>query len=191
MEAIWAALISAAGVLGAAVVSYLVARSRTRTTEKQLAEEVSSRLHELEQSQLLELTRKRLEVYPDLYAAISDYGRSWELRGKRFDRRWADEFLEALLACNSRAGVFFSDDVYEAYGSLRDQVEWIRDNTAHDDEADEHHVNEVLAIIRNKFDGRGLATFMKDDCGGFRLGSLSVRPTGDNVRRYKRALGVG
>lgn len=137
--------------------------------------EISTRFEELRQSQISELIRIRLKVYPQLYAVISDFGRSWTLRGKPYDKEWAASFLEKLLQCNAAIGVYFSDDVYVSYGELRDAVLRARDTTADGDEVNGQYVNDVLAIIRNRYWGRGLGTYLKDDCGTFQFGSLVAR----------------
>jgi hypothetical protein len=157
-------------------------RAQLRATEA----DIYTRFKELEQSQLTELVKKRLEAYPQLYEIIARYGRNWQLLGKAFDLAWASQFLNELVECNARIGVYFSDDVYIAYGQLRDRVTMIRDRISDGNEASEEEIEDVLAIIRNKYWGEGLGTYMKDDCGTFRFGSLVARSQADEDRLRNR-----
>lgn len=158
----------------------------------QLKDEIAIRLEDLRQTQALEVLKKRLEVYPRLYGIIANYGRSWEVAGKPFNNAWAKEFRDALLACNADTGVFFSDNVYLAYGALRNKLDEVEAATRAGGVAKREHILEIYAIIRarDEWDGRGLGTFMKDDLGGFLLGAISMRRKDDQIR-YKQAMHSG
>ena len=155
----------------AAIVSgfgYYFAR---RTAREQIAQGLSGIRVSLEtarQEQLTEVLKKRAETYPHLYAVISDYGRSWTLRGKQRDRNWAEEFLEALLTINARYGVFFSSDVYAAYGSLRDCLVFIiRNFEANTPLKPQEMEEQIYNVIRGENGRPGLGSWLKDDLASY------------------------
>jgi hypothetical protein len=197
MTGILAALISGGVALVVGVLTVLVTQGNTR---RQLAieadkrdieagkltqarEDLEARVEALRQSQIIEIVKKRIDTYPYLYRVIADYGRNWKLRGKLYDNDWASRFLEELITCNAKYGVFFSDDVYIAYSDLRTLLEDIRTTTSPSGSATDEQIAELYSILRNKYKGgRGLGTIMKDDVGGFLLGALSARRLDQQLR---------
>lgn len=116
----------------------------------------------LQQEQLTEILKKRIETYPTLYEIISLYGRNWEIEGKRRDHEWAKSFLKALIDNNAKNGALFSEEVYRWYGKLRTFLEDLTRQLSTGRLATSEEVAQLYSIIRG-----GLGTSIKNELGSY------------------------
>jgi hypothetical protein len=106
--ALIAAGVSVLGVFVSAVSSIFIARST-----------ITSKLSELEQTQLKDIVAKRLEAYPKLWAILQARVSNWLYEGKRTDGAWAAKLYNDLNECHAEYGALFSQPVYEAFCDVR------------------------------------------------------------------------
>jgi hypothetical protein len=146
-----------------------------------LRDELQAREAAVRQEQLTEILKKRIETYPALYEIISIYGRNWQIEGKPYNQAWVDEFLKALIYNNAKNGAFFSDQIYEWYGNLRNLLEtWTKTfSDGHNGTSEE--LEQLWAVIRGpmKSSGEerhpGLGSFIKDELGSYITAIVSAR----------------
>jgi len=132
-SSIIAALISGAIAILGVFASLITARWQIGLQKKELdlkareldtaTKQLHSELENLRQTQFTEILKKRLDVYPMVWASVIKYTLHWKRdKNNPRDLEWVKEFLEQLTICNSEAGVFFSQAVYERFNELRNSL---------------------------------------------------------------------
>lgn len=179
MEApVVAAIISGSVAFCAAILTLLAARWQTNLKTKELestTRELESDLESMRQSQLSEIIKKRIEVYPKLWTLLLTYNLHWELAGKPKDYEWAKEHLAALNNVNAELGLFFSQDLYEHFNQYRAALLKINNDFAAGHEVSKEDLNNLETIITGKDRRPGLASYLKDDLGSYREAIITAR----------------
>lgn len=89
------AVISLAGVLASAIISYFITRQQTSQTEYQVRSAFTGKLYE-----------KRLEIYPHLYHILSDLVKL--ARTKRLTQLAVEDAIKKMTEWDSRCAIFVS-----------------------------------------------------------------------------------
>jgi hypothetical protein len=136
--------------------------------------QIKAKFRELEQAQLKDVLRARLEAYPELWRVLQSQISNWRLEGKRADGAWARRLFEDLNTCHARYGVLFSQPVYASFCEVRAAAGKLV--AAYDP----HHPVPAAAVeeLDMIWSGRGqpgLATQLKDDLGSYRSTLISAR----------------
>ncbi len=180
-----AALISGAIAVIGVFVSLITARWQIGLQKKELdlkareldtaTKQLYSELESLRQNQFTEVLKKRLSVYPSVWATVTKYTLQWKAENKQRNHEWAKDFLKELAFCNTEAGVFFSQAVYERFNELCNTLLKIETQLATEKRVDEQELYMPDRIWVGTNGEGGLATFLKDDLGSYRDAAIQAR----------------
>ncbi len=185
-SSIIAALISGAIAILGVFASLISARWQIGLQKKELdlkareldtaTKQLHSELENLRQTQFTEILKKRLDVYPMVWASVIKYTLHWKRdKNNPRDLEWVKEFLEQLTICNSEAGVFFSQAVYERFNELRNSLMKIETQLTAGKHIDAWDLKTPDRIFLGENGKGGLATFLKDDLGSYRDAVVQAR----------------
>jgi len=178
-----AAVIAAAVASLGFIVTLLTVRPQNRARAEELrlrVLEIEQRVEILQQEQLSQVLKARLEAYPQLWKVVIASRLNRRLERKPFDLGWATAFIRDLNRVNEECGVLFSQSVYERFHEMRIKMLEIERLLLNGDLVDERHYDELDEILVGSLGRPGLATFMKDDLGSYSDTQLSKR--GSNRR---------
>ncbi len=148
------------------------------TTTQKLANELEA----VRQSQFSEIISKRTVIYPMLWNTIRQYTSNWNDEKK--DILWVKEFLDSLNKIDAEGGVFFSQAVYEKFHALQLFLFKLKEQLSNKKSKNVNlqSLEYIDTIFRGQEGNPGLASFLKDDLGGYR--SLSIQ-TRSNIQETK------
>lgn len=186
-----AAIISGVVAVLGVLVSSILARGQTRIQAQELelrtreldfrakelenfAKQLEAQLEENRQAQLVEIIKKRIETYPQLWSVLLTYGRNWRLEGKVRDAAWAQEFLLQLNKCHAEFGVFFSQPVYAKFHEFQNFLKLIAEILSEGKEVYQEQYVQLFRIINgDQLEGTpGLATHLKNDLGSYSIAAI-------------------
>ena len=180
IAAVIAVIISAFGVL----LNFWVSLKRLKEKKEELGtqlkiqfdkmkNEVALKQRELEQElliirqeQLTEILKKRIEVYPKLWAINLKYWHNWNLLEKTHDKIWINNWLVEFNEFNELNGVFFSQELYKKFVELRYLLIETKKILDNNDQISQEILLQINEVILGK-SGPGLSTIMKDDLGSY------------------------
>ena len=180
IAAVIAVIISAFGVL----LNFWVSLKRLKEKKEELGtqlkiqfdkmkNEVALKQRELEQElliirqeQLTEILKKRIEVYPKLWAINLKYWHNWNLLEKTHDKIWINNWLVEFNEFNELNGVFFSQELYKKFVELRYLLIETKKILDNNDQISQEILLQINEVILGK-SGPGLSTIMKDDLGRY------------------------
>ena len=108
------ALIALAGVVISVVISVLTTEKVTRTDLQKLRTEI-------QQTYAGKLLEKRLEVYPDVYYLLSDFGK--KIQYANVSKEYLEEFRNRANELNSKYSIFYSGDTNELSYQFRTSLD--------------------------------------------------------------------
>jgi hypothetical protein len=155
-----AALVAGVVSVIVGVISYLSSRSVVR--------------HEVHQAQVKDILAKRIELYPKLWRIHIHYETNWVLEGKPKTREWAEQYVSALNEFNLEGGLFFSQSLYLKFTDLRSKLYDAIHKTQPGVIVDERLALDIRSTVYGN-GGPGMATYLKDDLGSYRLATLQRR----------------
>jgi hypothetical protein len=155
-----AAVIALAVSVFVSVVTSLV----TLTVSKR---QIKAELDELRQTQLTEIVKRRIEVYPQIWSVILNYVINWQLEKKTRDKIWAKDFLSDLNKCNAENGIFFSESVYKKFYEFISALVKLEAKLSSDVDVTVEELKVLDDIFIGKAGSPGLATYLKDDLGSY------------------------
>ena len=140
---------------------------------ERLSEDISNKMASLQQEQLRDVLKKRLETYPKVWGTIQSYWQHWCYDKKKLDVDWANDFLKELYECSEQCGVLFSEPVYRRFHEFRSELRLIRSELKHGRDLENFH-RQILDKIwfGDPIDGPGLATELKNDLGSYQLSAI-------------------
>ncbi|HEY6971828.1 MAG TPA: hypothetical protein VJA94_21635 [Candidatus Angelobacter sp.] len=142
--------------------------------------QVRSKIEELTQAQFKDVQAKRIEVYPLLWTVLQTFTSDWRLAGRAADEMWISKFVENLNAWHAQYGVFLSDNAYRKFFQLRDRALKAAQNcnAGHDLTEDLLALDLIYsgnADETDEFNRNGLATWLKNDLGSFKIPALAIQ----------------
>ncbi|MGB8215826.1 MAG: ATPase domain-containing protein [Candidatus Methanoperedens sp.] len=198
MAAIIAVIISAIGVFLNFWISLKKLKEKKQELDAQLKiqfdkmkNEVALKQRELEQEllilrqkQMMEILKKRIEVYPKLWAINLKYWRNWYLLGKKRDKTWINNWLAELNEFNEHNGLFFSGELFEKFSDLRDILTETNEFLEKNNQIPQEKLFQISEVISGK-SGPGLSTIMKDDLGSYSGISFQKRDERDYKEEFR------
>jgi len=139
---------------------------------KNITDEIEKEMTILNQNQLHEILKRRIEVYPYLWEIILVH---WQHRKHdEKDKKWCASFIKELKRCHEQYGVYFSQAVYEKYHELFHELTGLHyelslDNTL----INETYITKINTIWygSNEY-GFGLASNLKNDLGSYKIAAI-------------------
>jgi hypothetical protein len=130
---------------------------------------------EVQQTQFGEVLKKRMQVYPRLWRIHIFYETNWVLDQKPKTGAWAREYRDALNDLNLDGGVFFTQDLYEQFFLLREQLDEAARETPPDEIVASQRVVTIRSIVYGEPGRSGMSTIEKDDLGSYRSVEIQRR----------------
>lgn len=161
MNEVITVLVSTIVSLAVGVLSYLASKWQT---EKQL-----------QQSQLSSILTKRIEIYPRLWSIHIRYETNWTMENKPKDSKWVEQYLAELNEFNTENGLFFSQELYEKFFDLRQNLLEALASTPKGKLVDEDRARKIREVVYGNGAQAGLSTILKDDLGSYRSAALQQR----------------
>ncbi len=170
MELIPPALATA---LVSGLVAFFIAHMQVRVKLREIENfhtELSTRLENYRQMQLLEILKLRAKVYPELWRIVLEHTVNWPYRREIRDENWALEFLEEIDKWNATNGLFFSEYSYSKFKKFRKLLFEITRSLSAEDAtvagADYEDLYRLFIGDRSS-QTTGLATALKNDLGSY------------------------
>ena len=148
-----------------------IERKKLESINKELKNEMSI----INQHQLQEILKKRIEIYPYLWQIITKYWQHTDNNEK--DIQWCKLFVQELKLCNEKYGVYFSQSVYKQYHELIQILNTIYlDLNIKDYILDNEQINTINTIWYGSIHyGPGLAYQIKNDLGSYKIALIQDR----------------
>ena len=131
--------------------------------------------HQVQQTQFKDVLVKRIELYPKLWRIHIYYETNWVLENKPKTREWTERYVSALNLFNLKAGVFFSEELYQKFAELRFHLYEAIRSTPPNGIVDQSRVDAIRNAVYGANGSPGLATFEKDDLGSYQPVTLQKR----------------
>ena len=135
---------------------------------KNIEKTIIGELERLRQTQFIEILKKRIEIYPKLWSILIRYETNYVINEKLKNRLWACKYLEELNEFNIEGGLFFSEELYIMFDSLRATLIAAINETRDGELIREELVNkirkEVYGISRKHL---GLSYHLKNSFGSY------------------------
>ncbi|MFF2410921.1 hypothetical protein [Streptomyces sp. NPDC058092] len=159
--ALIAAVVSILGTL-------LTVRATTRTNRNSVV-----------QTQIQEILKKRIELYPQIWKTCIRYEVNWEFTNQDKTREWAERYAQELNEFNLECGVFFSQAVYKKFFDLRELLHQAIDETPPGIKVSRRLVDGIRgSFYGDHVKSPGLSTLLKDDLGSYQDALLARRSEG-------------
>jgi hypothetical protein len=130
---------------------------------------------QLQQSQLASILAKRIETYPKLWSIHIRYETNWTNNKKAKDRAWVEKYLSELNEFNIENGLFFSQELYEKFFDLRENLLFAQESTPKGKLVDSNLTEKIRNIVYGDKNSSGLSTILKDDLGSYSGAALQKR----------------
>lgn len=146
-----------------------------------LRSQLKQGLEDMRQEQFVEVLRRRLDAYPNIYYTLQKYNRIWRFSGAPLDHGWVKQFLDSILECNASYGILFSQSVYSSFADLRNILHDLEARLKDGGTATEEDLEKIDRVISGPLNdiktkrGPGLGTHMKDELGSYRNIAISTK----------------
>ncbi len=187
---VWTALIAAVAALIGVAATFVSNRWQIQSKTKEINASIENaklqlkaKIDEITQTQLKDITAKRIDVYPQLWCILQTQVSDWEREEKPINSAWARKLMESLIGWHAKNGVFLSEPSYRTFAALRSVAVGLvrRCNKGYEPTVADLQVMDRIYSYGDqgkKIDDPlywSLATLLKDDLGSYIDPALRAR----------------